>query len=258
MSKLRERQTIIIDAGNTRVRWARWESTSALSAQVELHTLAPLAGLGEMRAAQAVQGEEFIASMSESFSAADKTELVLTSVVPQLDSLVREAWPFVRVVNHRCELPFGLALDEPAAVGADRLCNIAAAAACGWARALVVDMGTATTFDLLLDGEFVGGLIAPGMGFAAACLGREAAQLPTVPFVRCALVPGSNTAAAMQAGAYHVGRGGVEAVIVALCQQYGPLPVVLTGGLGAELAGPDRLLDPDWTLRGAAVLAGLA
>ncbi len=103
------------------------------------------------------------------------------------------------------------------------------------ASALVVDAGTATTFDLLLDGEFVGGMIAPGMAFAARQLGEAAPMLEPVPFGPASWEVGPDTAAALTAGAWHTGVGGVLAAIAGIRAHYGALPVILTGGLGRHL-----------------------
>ena len=176
-------------------------------------------------------------------------------MVPACTEALTAALPTAAVVDHTLALPFAIGVAEPAAVGADRWCNVAAAVARGWRDALVVDAGTATTFDLLVGGCFVGGLIAPGMAFAARRLGEEAARLVPVPFAACPLVAGATTAAAMQAGAFHVGVRGVLGVIEGLLARYGARPVVVTGGLAAHLARPGWLHDPDWTLRGALTLA---
>jgi type III pantothenate kinase len=183
--------------------------------------------------------------------------LVLVSVVPAVDAAVAATGLEVATVDHRTPLPYRNGVRDAAAVGADRYCNVAAAVGAGWRDALVVDAGTATTFDLLRDGEFVGGLIAPGMAFAARELGATAARLRPVPFAPCPLEAGRDTAAAMQAGAFHAGVGGAVAVIEGLLARYGSRPVVITGGLAAHLQGPGWRHDPLWTLRGAALLAGL-
>ncbi len=115
----------------------------------------------------------------------------------------------------------------------------------------MVDAGTATTFDLLDGGAFKGGLIAPGMAFAAAKLGEYAARLAPVPFGPCPLEVGTDTAGAMAAGAWHTSFFGVNGTIEALLKAYGPRPVILTGGLGRFLAVEGRHVDPFWTLRGA-------
>jgi len=189
--------------------------------------------------------------------AKEQEHLVLTSVVPAVTRAVRSRWPAVVVVDHRCDLPFEMDAVHAAEVGPDRLCNMATAAARGFRRALVIDAGTATTFDLLVDQRYIGGLIAPGMALAAQYLGEAAARLAPVPFSPCALAPQTETTAAMRAGAYHVGVAGVRGVVAGLDTTYGPLEIVLTGGLCEFLAAPGWICDPHWTLRGAAVLAGL-
>ncbi len=98
----------------------------------------------------------------------------------------------------------------------------------------MVDAGTATTFDLLRDGVFAGGLIAPGMAFAAQRLGETGARLAPVPFGPAPLDVGRSTAAALAAGGWHAGQGGVRRIVDGLLQRYGALPVVVTGGLGGR------------------------
>jgi len=251
---------LILDVGNSKTRLVGWRGGDQDPRQVGrgdgavLPAAAPLLELGVVPT-PATANDDYVVALSQLRAPYIDLPVILTAVVPTVVNTLRAKWSSLIVVDHRCRLPFRLALADPAAIGTDRLCNIAAAAASGCDRALVVDAGTATTFDLLLDGEFVGGLIAPGMALAAACLGENTAQLDPVPFAPCALAPGRDTTSALQAGAYHVGIGGVEAVIAGLNRKYGPMPVIVTGGLGGHLVGSDRLWDPDWTLRGAAVLA---
>ncbi len=257
-------KALLLDAGNAKVRLAGWHGGDQDPRQVGrgtgsvLPAASPLAELGVLPTPVSLSAaEDFRAEVEGIQKGYPDLPLVLTSVVPAVAELLAARWPQMTVVDHTCALPFGMALPQPESVGADRFCNVAAAAASGCDRALIVDAGTATTFDLLLDGEFVGGMIAPGMAFAATQLGESAARLAPVAFGPCPFEPGRDTAAAMRAGAFHVGVGGVEAVLEALRKKYGPMPVVVTGGLGGLLAGADRLWDRDWTLRGAAVLAGL-
>lgn len=250
-------KALVLDAGNTKVRVVGWrggDQDPRLRRGKRATELAPLPTLGVVRNPGVADETRFVEDLVGIREPYGNLPVVLTSVVPRIEDLLRTAWPELVVVDHRMELPFRLTLPQPETIGADRLCNVATAAVQPWRRALIVDAGTATTFDLLLDGEFVGGLIAPGMAFAAACLGERAARLAPVPFAACPLQPGSDTASAMQGGAYHVGRDGVLAVIRRLRRKYGPLPVMLTGGLGHMLQGRDRAWDPDWTSRGAAIL----
>lgn len=255
MTRKAQLTALVLDAGNTKVRVGAWRGADQDPREHDRSkALAPLASLGVLPTPESGNPRAFLAQMERIREPYRDRPVVLASVVPDIARQLLAIWPDLLVVDHTGKLPFGLELPQPEAIGPDRLCNVAAAAARGWRRALIVDAGTATTFDLLLDGEFVGGLIAPGMAFAAACLGERAARLAPVPFAACALRPGTDTAGAMQAGAYHVGRDGVLSVLRRLRRKYGPLPTILTGGLGYLLQGRDRTWDPDWTLRGAAVL----
>jgi type III pantothenate kinase len=152
-------------------------------------------------------------------------------------------------------MPFAHDIRGPQTVGADRWCNVAAAVDAGLTDALVVDAGTATTFDVLAGGVFRGGLIAPGMSFAARALQREAARLWEVPFAPAELRAGRDTQEALAIGAYHVGVHGVRGTVIALLERYPGCTVVMTGGLGGWAALPGWQYHPDWTLRGLAVLA---
>lgn len=178
----------------------------------------------------------------------------LASVVPRVTAALRATLPDLRCVDHTWDFPFTVAIRQPETVGADRWCNVAAAADAALRDAIVVDAGTATTIDVLADGVFVGGFIAPGMAFAARKLQEEAARLWTVPFAPVPLVPGQDTSEALAAGAFHVGTRGVIATVEALLDERPDARVVLTGGLGGYLERPDWQYDPDWTLRGLAVL----
>lgn len=251
---------LILDVGNTSVRIAE----------------AGVAGPGGARAAAGVavrRIEDHPTPRSESARRALAKRLLalaadhpgspaLVSVEPAVTAGLSEALPGLIVVDHRSRLPFAVAMPDPAAVGADRYCNVAAATACGWRDALIVDIGTATTFDLLSEGTFAGGLIAPGPAFAADRLGERAARLKPVPLAPCPLEAGLDTAAAMRAGAWHVGLRGIRYTIADLIAAYGPRPVVLSGGLAPLIAGElpsdpgfEWTCDPDWTLRGLAVIA---
>ncbi len=178
----------------------------------------------------------------------------LTSVVPHVTAALRDAMPQLRAVDHTWAFPFDMSVDGPETVGADRFCNMAAAVAAGLADAIVVDAGTATTIDVLRDGDFVGGLIAPGMAFAARKLQEEGARLWTVPFAPAELAPGRDTASALAIGAFQVGTRGVAGAVEGLLEGHAEARVVLTGGLGGHLERSGWSHDPDWTLRGLAYL----
>lgn len=250
-------RALLIDAGNTRVTVRRLDGRDRLPRLPGdgEPAVVPLTDLGH-RPTPVSDGDlrDLVAWLGGLARADDGAPLVLASVVPRLTDAVREALPAVEVIDHASRLPFVLGVADPAAVGADRLCNVAAAVGAGLDSALVIDAGTATTFDVLLDGVFAGGVIAPGMALAAAALGRQAARLPAEDFAEAPLVAATTTGAAMRAGAWHAGRGGVAAVAGGLRARYGELPVIVTGGLGVHLRDLG-FHDPDWTLRGAAWIA---
>lgn len=248
---------LLLDAGNSRVRVKRWTGEDSTAAAVLAHRSRPLEPLAEYATADLVGDSNAWSLLRDLRSTAGNPPVVLVSVVPEVTRRLAALWPDLNVVDHRSRLPFPSLVDDLASVGPDRLCNVAAACQADLRDALIVDAGTATTFDLLEDGVFTGGLIAPGMAFAAEQLGRYAARLAPVAFASCPLVPGRDTRSAMAAGAWHVGLGGVVAVIRGLAASRPGLTVVLTGGLGHHLGALGDVVDRDWTLRGAAVLSGL-
>jgi type III pantothenate kinase len=199
--------------------------------------------------------EAFTSSIQRIHEKSGRPPVVLVSVVPRVVGLLPEGMD-LEVVDHTSDLPFDMDVEDPGLVGPDRLCNVAAAASAGLSSALVVDAGTATTFDLLIDGIFVGGMIAPGMAFSAQQLGETASRLSPVPFGPVSWDVGRGSGSAMAAGAWHTGTGGIRSVVQGLRSRYGDFPVVVTGGLGHHFADLDWFNDPHWTLRGAAVLSG--
>ena len=164
-------KALILDAGNTRVTCAAWEGDRQLPvlAGSEGPVLAPpvpLFDLGALDHGGSVELSAFRADFGKMHAECGLPPVVLVTVVPEITEHLPQDLD-LRVVDHTCELPFALEVTAPAKVGPDRLCNVAAAAAAGLGSALIVDAGTATTFDILLDGSFIGGMIAPGMASAA-------------------------------------------------------------------------------------------
>jgi type III pantothenate kinase len=251
-------QGLLLDCGNTRLRVRSWSGDGPAPADGVAGNTVPLQSVAEFSTPESIVDPLKLSSALRSLRIeAGNPPVVLVSVVPALTGTLVDLWNDLIVIDHRSVLPFATSIKDLSSVGPDRLCNVAAAVGAGLNDALVVDAGTATTFDLLEDGVFTGGLIAPGMAFAADQLGRFAARLDPVPFAPCPLEPGRDTASAMAAGAWHVGQGGVEAVIKGLLVHRSRTHVIVTGGLANHLAGSGRLVDPDWTLRGAALLGGL-
>jgi type III pantothenate kinase len=153
------------------------------------------------------------------------------------------------------ELGIGIHVDRPAAVGADRLVNTVAAHAAYPGPLIVVDFGTATTFDIVsANGDYEGGVIAPGVNLSAEALHQAAAMLPRVAIERTPSVIGKDTVPAMQSGLYWGYVGLIEGLVVRINAEYGQhMTVIATGGLAAlfhkQVAAIDHL-DRDLTISG--------
>lgn len=163
-----------------------------------------------------------------------------------------------QVVDHRTTTGVRLAVENPEHVGVDRYVNLAALVDFH-AGALVVDCGTATTFDVLSpNGDFLGGVIAPGMAISAGALTSRAPRLPPVPLEAPLHAIATNTADAIRAGVVLGHAALVEGLVARLKREASfPLRVYATGGLAATLAPHCpcfEVLDPHLTLRGLACI----
>lgn len=143
----------------------------------------------------------------------------------------------------------------PDEVGADRLVNTVAAGASYTPPLIVVDFGTATTFDVVdAEGNYCGGVIAPGINLSLAALEQAAAKLHWVDIVPPPQVIGKDTAACMQSGIFFGYLGLVEGLVARIQAEFGaPMLVVATGGLARLYARATRAfdhVDADLTLRG--------
>ena len=235
---------LLIDVGNTRIAVAR----------ITLLEGAMVGPLERVWTGETPRGDAGELAATVAALRTTGEPVALASVVPTATAALRAAVPELRCVDHTWDFPFAMDVDHPETVGADRFCNVAAAAAAGLTDAIVADAGTATTIDVLRDGVFVGGLIAPGMAFAARKLQEEGARLWSVPFAPAELMPGRDTATALAIGAYQVGTRGVTGAVEGLLEDLPAAKVILTGGLGRFLTREGWTHDPDWTLRGLAVL----
>jgi type III pantothenate kinase len=182
-----------------------------------------------------------------------KTELVdgiaISSVVPPLDTMLRKACevyfnvkPLFVEPGVKTGLP--ILTDNPCEVGADRIVNCIAAFEQFGGPAIVVDMGTATTFDVISKkGEFVGGAIAPGLKISADALFARAARLSRVDVKKPAKVIGTNTVDNVQIGLYYGYIGLVDGILERMIAELGPeTKTVATGGLAKLIAGGSKYI----------------
>jgi type III pantothenate kinase len=186
--------------------------------------------------------------------------VVISSVVPPLHStLVRLARDYFGrrplFVEPGVKTGMPIRYDNPAEVGADRIVNAVAARELYGAPVVVVDFGTATTFDVVsAKGEYVGGIIAPGILIAAEALFAHASRLYRVDVQPPERLVGSNTATAMQAGIYFGYVGLVDGILERLLAETpGLREVVATGGQAELIASGSkfvRRVDPLLTLIG--------
>lgn len=147
-------------------------------------------------------------------------------------------------------------VDRPDEAGADRLVNAVSAHATYGGPLMVLDFGTATTFDLVAaDGAYEGGVIAPGVNLSLEALQNAAARLPRIDIGRPAKVIGKNTISAMQSGIYFGYASMIEGLIGRIREEYGlaTLRAIATGGLAplfASACPSIECTDADLTLRG--------
>lgn len=187
---------------------------------------------------------------------------VIASVVPALDRawdevLARLELPSLRV-HPGTPLPIRLDVEEPTSVGADRIVNTLAVAKVIGRDTVVVDIGTATTFDCITaDGTFIGGVIAPGPRAGLERLVEIAAQLPSVEIRRPERVIGRRTVACLDSGVFYSVVDGIDGIVRRILAEWSPSDplVVATGGL-AELLAPHcetvERVEPHLTLLGLA------
>jgi type III pantothenate kinase len=178
------------------------------------------------------------------------TGIIISSVVPALtpvfEDVAREYFgqePLVVGPGIRTGMP--IHYDDPREVGADRIVNAVAAFARYKRDAVVVDFGTATTFDYVnADGAYQGGVIAPGISVSMEALFTRASKLPKVALEKPPHVVGRNTVHAMQSGMYFGYAALVDGVIDRLVAEVGGKPVVVaTGGAARLVAHESRRIE---------------
>jgi type III pantothenate kinase len=191
------------------------------------------------------------------------TSIAISSVVPPLDYTLYKMSEvyfqidplFVNATNAGMPVLY----DDPREVGADRIVNAVAAFSTYGGPCIVVDFGTATTFDAISKaGEYLGGIIYPGIQISADALFQRAARLRNTEIRRPENLIGTNPTASIQSGLYYGNIALVDGVLKRMLEQLGPdTRVVATGGLAPLIARGSQLVetvDADITLEGLRII----
>jgi type III pantothenate kinase len=248
---------LVVDAGNTNV-------------VVAVHDGAVWRGIWRIRTDAQRTSDEYAVWLLSLLERArlkpgDVSSAVIGTVVPaalyHLRRLCRD-WFSLEPLVARAHLNWGfdIKVDNPEEVGADRLLNALAGHHRFGGPLIVVDFGTATTFDVIdMAGAYLGGVIAPGINLSLEALHHAAARLPRIGIGRPQAVIGRSTVPAMQSGVYWGYVGLIEGLVQRIRGEYGgPMKVVATGGLAPLFAEGTLVIeqiDPDLTLDGLRMLA---
>lgn len=238
---------LALDIGNTNTVMGVWDSDKLLK-----HWRM---GTVKQRSADelAMLVQQLLAMVDLSFE--DIQSAALSCVVPPVE------WIFVHmledyfkveplVVGPGIKTGLKIRYDNPREVGADRIVNAVAALDARSGPMIVVDFGTATTFDAIDSaGAYLGGAIAPGINISMEALFRQASKLPRVPFTRPDTIIGRSTTHAMQSGLFYGYVGMVDEIIARMGPELGSdVKILATGGLGKLISSASRYIEEVDTL----------
>ncbi len=242
---------LAIDIGNTNTVFAVCKGAEILNSW-------------RCRTVTARTADEYAAFLHEVFRIADLgfgeiTDVICSSVVPEsnfhLTEFTHKFLGLEPVFVTKDLVDIAIDLERPEDVGADRLVNAVAVCEVYRTPAVVIDFGTATTFDVIdSKGQYAGGVIAPGINLSVEALNRAAAKLPKVSIQKPERVIGKSTVKAIQSGIFWGYVGLIEGIIKGLTDELGEkLTVIATGGLAplfSESIDIIEHVDHDLTLKG--------
>jgi len=233
---------LLINLNNTSTKLALADAAALLKRKV-----VPTKSLSVSAARQAVKGWSF-------------EGVVLASVVPKKARIFQTLFRN-RLLEVTPELNLGVGIDfpEPGSIGADRLCNAVGVVSRYGSPAIVVDFGTAVTFDIISKNRaYIGGVIAPGLGVMTDYLYQRTALLPKINLEEPPDVIGKSTRGAMLAGAVYGYRGLVRQIVTEIVARLeGKASIVATGSYASLIAAklPElQIVDPDLTLEGLRII----
>lgn len=246
---------LVVDVGNTETVVGLIEGRTDLRAHWRLSTAVPRT-VDEYR--------HLLGALIREAGEAPPSAAVVASVVPDVTAVLLPTLAHlvegpVLVVQPDSNLPVRLDVEEPRTVGGDRIVNTLAARELYGRDTIAVDLGTATTFDLITaDGIFMGGVIAPGLSAGLEWLGRRTAKLPRVDLVPPASCIGRCTETCIQSGIFYSALDGVDGVVRRIIAEWGrPDPyVVATGGFATKFGShcvTVQHIEPFLTLYGLAI-----
>ena len=202
-------------------------------------------------------------SLEQLTSQLEFSAVIIGSVVPAKAAVLRayfEGRVPCHFLGHQSPLGMGIDYPEPKKIGADRLANAVGVLARHGAPAIVIDFGTAVTFDVIsAEPAYCGGVIAPGLGAMSGYLPQKTALLPSIELEEPASAIGKSTEHAMQVGAVFGYRGLVREIIAKISAELAGTPKIIATGGDAELIAkglPEiKAVDADLTLEGLRLVA---
>lgn len=251
---------LVVDIGNTAIKMGVFDGETL----VKEWSLTSGSARTSDEAAMVVNG----LCSSSGVTLAAETQVVVASVVPSLTrAFVRMAEKLfdreALVLTSRTKTGIEICYRDPGSVGADRIANAVAASELYSLPAIVVDLGTATTFDVITrDRKYLGGVIAPGLITSAEHLFSKGAKLAPVEFGSPSVVIGRSTEESLLSGIMYGAVGQVDEIVRRIEAELGePAGVIGTGGLVevlAPLSGTIKVVDTNLTLQGLRLIAEMS